>query len=219
MWRRALGNRYVVVFGLIAAVAAAWSLYVARHDQGLVQGRVVGPDGRPVVAATVTLFERTLTTLEPRATVHTGPDGHRSAPRDALTRRKLFLHTLIRVILGEQTSAQRAVLDTALTATYTAAGITDDPATWTQPVYWVPGLAEVSETRVTLASTVIRKPNAPVPICRSTVKLVALASPAVHARSTWRAPAKETFADILSARASSIVIEANGDNGPGPGIA
>ena len=75
MWRRALGNRYVVVFGLIAAVAAAWNLYVARHDQGLVQGRVVGPDGRPVVAATVTLFERTLTTLEPRATVQTGPDG------------------------------------------------------------------------------------------------------------------------------------------------
>lgn len=75
MWRRVLGNRYVVVFGLIAVVAAGWNLYVARHDQGLVQGRVVGPDGRPVVAASVILFERTLTTLEPRATVQTDADG------------------------------------------------------------------------------------------------------------------------------------------------
>lgn len=65
--------------------------------------------------------------------VHTRADGRRSAPSDALTRRKLFLHTVIRVLLGEQTPAQRAVLDTALTATYAAAGITEDPATWTRP--------------------------------------------------------------------------------------
>ncbi|MGO4615681.1 PrgI family mobile element protein [Nocardia sp. 2YAB30] len=65
--------------------------------------------------------------------IHTRPDGRRSAPADALTRRKLFLHGLIQVLLGEQTPAQRAALDTALSATYTAAGITDDPATWTRP--------------------------------------------------------------------------------------
>ncbi|MDN2495266.1 DUF87 domain-containing protein, partial [Nocardia nova] len=65
--------------------------------------------------------------------IHTHPDGHRTAPADALTRRKLFLHTLIRVLLGEQNPTQRAILDTAVTATYAAAGITDEPTTWTRP--------------------------------------------------------------------------------------
>ncbi|WP_280332925.1 PrgI family protein [Nocardia wallacei] len=59
--------------------------------------------------------------------------GHRTAPADALQRRKLHLHTVIAVLLGEQTSAQRAALDTTVTATYAAAGITDDPATWVRP--------------------------------------------------------------------------------------
>lgn len=36
---------------------------------------MVGPDGRPVAGARVTLSERTLTTLEPRAAVETGADG------------------------------------------------------------------------------------------------------------------------------------------------
>ena len=62
--------------------------------------------------------------------IHTGPSGHRTAPADALLRRKLHLHTVITVLLGEQTPAQRAALDSAVTATYAAAGITDDPATW-----------------------------------------------------------------------------------------
>ncbi|MBF6183365.1 PrgI family protein [Nocardia otitidiscaviarum] len=74
--------------------------------------------------------------------VHTRPDGRRSAPADALTRRKLFLHTVIRVLLGEQTPAQRAVLDTALTATYLAAEITENPATWTRPAPTLGMLAE-----------------------------------------------------------------------------
>ncbi|WP_378733320.1 PrgI family mobile element protein [Nocardia brasiliensis] len=74
--------------------------------------------------------------------VHTRPDGRRSAPSDALTRRKLFLHTVIRVLLGEQTPAQRAVLDTALIATYAASGITEDPSTWTRPAPALSVLAE-----------------------------------------------------------------------------
>jgi protocatechuate 3,4-dioxygenase beta subunit len=70
-----LGSRYVLVLGLTAFVTAGWNLYVSRHNQGLVQGRVVGPDGRPVGGATVTLFERTLTTREPRAATRTDADG------------------------------------------------------------------------------------------------------------------------------------------------
>ncbi|WP_063813433.1 PrgI family protein [Nocardia anaemiae] len=74
--------------------------------------------------------------------IHTRPDGRRAAPADALTRRKLFLHTLVQVLLGDQTSAQRAALDAALAGTYAAAGITDDPATWTQAAPTLSGLRD-----------------------------------------------------------------------------
>jgi type IV secretory pathway VirB4 component len=53
---------------------------------------------------------------------------------DALTRRALFLHTLIAVLFGQQPPpAERAALDKAIMATYTAAGISNDPTTWTRP--------------------------------------------------------------------------------------
>ena len=66
--------------------------------------------------------------------IHTGPDGRRHAPRDALARRSLFLHTAVAVLLGDRPDpGGRAALDRAITATYTAAGITADPATWTRP--------------------------------------------------------------------------------------
>jgi type IV secretory pathway VirB4 component len=54
--------------------------------------------------------------------------------RDALTRRVLFLHTLIAVMLGEPLDkAGKAALDRAILATYKQAGITFDPTTWDQP--------------------------------------------------------------------------------------
>jgi type IV secretory pathway VirB4 component len=53
---------------------------------------------------------------------------------DALTRRALFLHTLIGVLTGgAPPPAERAALDRAIVACYAAAGITTDPATWSQP--------------------------------------------------------------------------------------
>ncbi|PKV90288.1 hypothetical protein ATK30_1032 [Amycolatopsis echigonensis] len=59
------------------------------------------------------------------------PDGRRTAPKDALTRRALFGHTVTGVLLGTDLSAQqRAVLDRAIMATYQQAGITSDPRTW-----------------------------------------------------------------------------------------
>jgi type IV secretory pathway VirB4 component len=49
---------------------------------------------------------------------------------DALTRRALFLHTLIAVLLGHQPPPhERAALDRAILAVYRNAGITADPAT------------------------------------------------------------------------------------------
>ncbi|WP_111655148.1 VirB4 family type IV secretion system protein [Actinoplanes lutulentus] len=53
---------------------------------------------------------------------------------DTLTRRGLFLHTLISVMLGAvPPPAERAALDRAITTTYARAGINADPATWTRP--------------------------------------------------------------------------------------
>ncbi|MFJ8813810.1 VirB4 family type IV secretion system protein [Amycolatopsis thermoflava] len=66
--------------------------------------------------------------------IHTRPDGRRTAPKDALVRRSLFLHTVIEVLVGnELAAAERAALDRAIAATYQSAGITADPRTWTRP--------------------------------------------------------------------------------------
>ncbi|BCJ65681.1 VirB4 family type IV secretion system protein [Polymorphospora rubra] len=53
---------------------------------------------------------------------------------DVLTRRGLFLHTLVSVLLGHQPPpAERAALDRAIIAVYLQAGITADPATHHRP--------------------------------------------------------------------------------------
>ncbi len=53
---------------------------------------------------------------------------------DAFTRRCLFLHTLVDVMLAQALDpGQRAVLDEAVIVTYAAAGITRDPSTWARP--------------------------------------------------------------------------------------
>lgn len=67
-----------------------------------------------------------------------------SAHRDAVSRRALFLHTLMAVMLGGALSArQRAALDRAVVATYRQAGITGDASTWSQPA---PLLADLVAT-------------------------------------------------------------------------
>jgi Carboxypeptidase regulatory-like domain len=68
-------NRYVLVLGLLSLGTIGWNAYVAVHDDGVVEGQVVDAEGRPVARARVILSERTLTTLEPRATQETGADG------------------------------------------------------------------------------------------------------------------------------------------------
>lgn len=75
--------------------------------------------------------------------VATGADGRRRAPPDALTRRALFVHTLLGVLLGELTATERATLDEAVTATYARAGITEDPGSWSKPAPVLRDLREV----------------------------------------------------------------------------
>ncbi|MDG4858221.1 ATP-binding protein [Streptomyces sp. T-3] len=63
---------------------------------------------------------------------------------DVLTRRVLFLHTFLAVLLGaEFTPAHKAVLDRALLATYARAGITADARTWRRTA---PQLSDLAET-------------------------------------------------------------------------
>ncbi|MCX5121988.1 DUF87 domain-containing protein [Micromonospora sp. NBC_00362] len=62
---------------------------------------------------------------------------------DVLTRRGLFLHTLIAVMLGQQPPpAERAALDRAILGVYRAAGITADPATHHRPAPLLRDLAD-----------------------------------------------------------------------------
>ncbi|MEU1763151.1 DUF87 domain-containing protein [Micromonospora sp. NPDC005652] len=69
------------------------------------------------------------------------PDDRRP---DTLTRRGLYLHTLIAVMLGAAPPpTERAALDRAITATYARAGINADPGTWTKPAPLLRDLAEV----------------------------------------------------------------------------
>ncbi|WP_307818420.1 ATP-binding protein [Streptomyces sp. MBT62] len=76
--------------------------------------------------------------------IHTRPDGRRTAPKDALIRRALFLHTVLSVLLGSTlTPTERAVLDHAIAATYQKVGITSDARTWTRPA---PLLADLADT-------------------------------------------------------------------------
>ncbi len=71
------------------------------------------------------------------------PPAPGARPRaDALTRRALFAHTVIGVLLGGQPGpAERAALDRAIMAAYHHAGITADPRTWARPAPRLPHLA------------------------------------------------------------------------------
>jgi hypothetical protein len=58
---------------------------------------------------------------------------------DALTRRALFCHTLLPVLLGQPlTAVESAALDRAAVAAYTSRGITSDPRTHSRPAPLLP---------------------------------------------------------------------------------
>jgi type IV secretory pathway VirB4 component len=73
---------------------------------------------------------------------------------DALTRRALFLQTLIGCMLGRELDpAVRAALDRAVIATYASKGITTDPRTWTRPSPLLADLAAHLEAAATAEAT------------------------------------------------------------------
>lgn len=68
-------SRWVVVPFLIASAAAAWNGYVAMHNGGIVEGRVVDTGGKPVNDATVVLLERHFVMHNERQRTRTDRDG------------------------------------------------------------------------------------------------------------------------------------------------
>ena len=75
LWRRLLLNRFVLVPGAIAAAILVWNVYVATHDNGVVEGRVVDARGEPVPDASVALWVLNFTTYVEKERTRTGPDG------------------------------------------------------------------------------------------------------------------------------------------------
>ena len=83
------------------------------------------------------------------------PAAGRARP-DTLTRRALFLHTVIAVLLGGDPSpAERAALDKAIMTAYQQAGITSDARTWARPAPLLPALAAALRAAKTEAATAL----------------------------------------------------------------
>ena len=73
--RRWLINRFTLTLGGIAVVIIAWNLYVAGNNDGVLLGRVVGPDGSFVAHAEVQLSEQTIVSLNKLASTTTDGQG------------------------------------------------------------------------------------------------------------------------------------------------
>ncbi|WP_309505478.1 VirB4 family type IV secretion system protein [Streptomyces phytophilus] len=143
--RSGAGKSYLVKLELLRSLYRGIEIYVIDpEDEYARLARAVGGTYVHLGAEQVRLNPFDLP-------IHTRPDGRRTAPRDALLRRSLFLHTVIAVLLGaELTPGERASLDRAITATYQQAGITADARTWTRPA---PLLADLAHTLQTSTDT------------------------------------------------------------------
>jgi hypothetical protein len=72
---RLLRNRFVWVPVLLFILVAGWNAWVSTHDHGIIAGRVVDADGKPVAGATVRLWVFNFTTFVEKASTTTAPDG------------------------------------------------------------------------------------------------------------------------------------------------
>jgi len=72
---RIVRHRFVAVPLAIGIAVLGWNAYVATHNGGTVRGVVLGPDGRPLAGATVTMMEQNFTTNSDRGKTTTREDG------------------------------------------------------------------------------------------------------------------------------------------------
>jgi len=75
LWYRLVANRFVFVLVSLGLAVAAWNVYVSLHDHGVVAGRVVDNEGRPVEGATVVLWVLNFTTYVERTRATTDAAG------------------------------------------------------------------------------------------------------------------------------------------------
>ena len=91
--------------------------------------------------------------------VHLNPFDLPAAGRaraDTLTRRALFIHTVVAVLLGgEPSPAERAALDKAIMTAYQRAGITADARTWARPAPLLAALPAALRAAKTEAATAL----------------------------------------------------------------
>lgn len=68
-------SRWFIVPTLMLVTILGWMAYVSRHAHGLIEGRVVDANGKPVPGATVLIFDRGFVTHEERGRTRTDAQG------------------------------------------------------------------------------------------------------------------------------------------------
>lgn len=68
-------TRWVIVPGLLLATVLGWWLYVQGHAHGLIEGRVVDAQGRPVAGATIRIYQRGFVTHQEHGKTQSDADG------------------------------------------------------------------------------------------------------------------------------------------------
>lgn len=69
-------SRWFIVPALMLATVLGWLAYVAGHDNGLIEGRVVDAQGRPVPDATIRIFDRGFVTHQERGRTRSDAQGN-----------------------------------------------------------------------------------------------------------------------------------------------
>ena len=72
---RVLTHRFVAVPLALAVIVAAWNVYIAFNDHGLIEGQVRDGNGAPVAGATVIFFERNFIYYEEKQRATTDAQG------------------------------------------------------------------------------------------------------------------------------------------------
>jgi hypothetical protein len=74
-WKRWLLNRFVLVPAILIGITVGWNFWVAKHQHGIVEGRVVDASGAPVAGAEVKLWVFNFATFNEKTSTVTRPDG------------------------------------------------------------------------------------------------------------------------------------------------
>jgi hypothetical protein len=74
-WKGWLLNRFVLVPLTLVVIALGWNAFVVTHNHGIVAGRVLDANGKPVEGADVQLWVFNFATFNTNAVTKTKPDG------------------------------------------------------------------------------------------------------------------------------------------------